>query len=104
MDTKVDKDMDQSAGDDADSMDLQPSCYVRVVAIDRKEGLTDEAWQEAADKVLSEQPLLHGKSKLCPSVKVFFFFPKSNFLSEEQLSYTFCETSIFFSFAEILDL
>ena len=61
VDTKVDKDLDQVTNDDVDSEDLQPSCYVRVVAIDRKEGLTDEAWQEAADQVLSEQPLLHGK-------------------------------------------
>ncbi|GFS20283.1 peroxisome biogenesis factor 1 [Elysia marginata] len=60
VDTKVDRDVDQPAADDSDSRDLQSSCYVRVVAIDRKEGLTDESWQEAADKVLSEQPLLHG--------------------------------------------
>ncbi|GFO42230.1 peroxisome biogenesis factor 1 [Plakobranchus ocellatus] len=60
LDTNVDKDSETGVGEETDMDDLRPSCYVRVVAIDRKEGLTDESWQEAADKVLTEQPLLHG--------------------------------------------
>ncbi|RUS69684.1 hypothetical protein EGW08_022550, partial [Elysia chlorotica] len=60
VDSKADQDQESAARDDLDPEEFTPSCYVRVVAIDRKEGLTDEAWQEAADQVLSEQPLLHG--------------------------------------------
>ncbi|XP_059149882.1 peroxisomal ATPase PEX1-like [Physella acuta] len=48
---------DGSSGTDASPGSV---CYVRVVAIDRKMGLTDDAWQDAADRVLSEQPLLYG--------------------------------------------
>ncbi|CAL1532997.1 unnamed protein product [Lymnaea stagnalis] len=45
----------------ADGSPSEPaSCYVRVVAIDRKAGLTDKDWQDAADEVLSDQPLLYG--------------------------------------------
>lgn len=40
---------------------ISASCYVRVVGIDRKAGLTDDVWQKAADQVLSNQPLLHGE-------------------------------------------
>lgn len=52
----------QTATDKRDLLEesLNACCYVRVVVIDRKAGLTDEHWQEAADCLLSEQPLMRG--------------------------------------------
>lgn len=52
------------------------SCYVRVVAIDRKAGLTDKVWQKAADHVLSNQPLLHGE--LIVILCIIFFILRSH--------------------------
>lgn len=61
--------------DGSSSTDASPGnvCYVRVVSIDRKMGLTDDAWQDADDRLLSEQPLLYSKSMhLCLTSNYFY--------------------------------
>ncbi|XP_055867831.1 peroxisomal ATPase PEX1-like isoform X2 [Biomphalaria glabrata] len=50
----------ENNGQAIEASNFNDGCYVRVVAIDRKAGLTDKLWLNAVDEVLSEQPLLFG--------------------------------------------
>ncbi|XP_012943052.1 peroxisome biogenesis factor 1 [Aplysia californica] len=52
------KGKDDSAGDDLGK--FKGTCYVRVVGINRKANLVDDAWHDAADRILTEQALMWG--------------------------------------------
>ena len=54
-------DKDGAGEDTRDPGQWRGTCYVRVVAINRKANLVDDAWNTAADTLLSAQPLVWGE-------------------------------------------